>query len=79
MPQTLPKRGWEGRINQLMKEMSETDGAIIEVSQDASITGQFYEFLEEFCSNSQRAEDREEILLRRPWVDDDSDSIFFRA
>ena len=78
MPQTLPKRGWEGRINQLMKEMSETDGAIIEVSQDASITGQFYEFLEEFCSNSQRAEDREEILLRRPWVDDDSSAIFFR-
>lgn len=78
MPQTLPKRGWEGRINQLMKEMSETDGAIIEVSQDASVTGQFYEFLEEFCGNSQRAEDREEILLRRPWVDDESDSIFFR-
>ena len=61
-----------------MKEMSETDGAIIEVSQDASVTGQFYEFLEEFCGNSQRAEDREEILLRRPWVDDESDSIFFR-
>lgn len=45
MPQTMAKRGWEGRINQLMKEMAETDGSIMEVSEDASINGQFYEYL----------------------------------
>ena len=33
MPQTMPRRGWEGRINQLMKEMAETDGARDLVSQ----------------------------------------------
>jgi hypothetical protein len=78
MPQTIAKRGWESRINQLMKEMSETDGAIMEVSEDASINGQFYEYLDEFCTSTQRAEDREEILLRRPWLDEDSNAIHFR-
>jgi len=78
MPQTMPKRGWESRINQLMKEMSETAGSIMEVSEDASINGQFYEYLDEFCTATQRAEDREEILLRRPWVDEEDSAIHFR-
>jgi hypothetical protein len=78
MPQTMPRRGWEGRINQLMKEMAETDGAIMEVSEDASINGQFYEYLDEFCTSTQKAEDREEILLRRPWVDEESNAVHFR-
>jgi len=78
MPQTMAKRSWEGRINQLMKEMIETDGNIMEVSEDASINGQFYEFLDEFCTSTQRAEDREEILLRRPWVDEEHNTIHFR-
>jgi hypothetical protein len=78
MPQTMAKRSWEGRINQLMKEMIETEGNIMEVSEDASINGQLYEFLDEFCTSTQRAEDREEILLRRPWVDDEHNTIHFR-
>jgi hypothetical protein len=78
MPQTMPRRGWEGRINQLMKEMAETDGSIMEVSEDASINGQFYEYLDEFCTSTQKAEDREEILLRRPWVDEESNAVHFR-
>lgn len=78
MPQTMPKRGWELRINQLMKEMTETEGSIMEVSEDSSITGQFYEFLDEFCTATQRAEDREEILLRRPWIDEEANLIYFR-
>jgi hypothetical protein len=78
MPQTMPRRGWEGRINQLMKEMAETDGAIMEVSEDASINGQFYEYLDEFCTSTQKAEDKEEILLRRPWVDEEGEAVHFR-
>ena len=78
MPQTMPRRGWEARINQLMKEMAETDGSIMEVSEDASINGQFYEYLDEFCTSTQKAEDREEILLRRPWVDEETNAVHFR-
>jgi len=78
MPQTMSKPTWEGRINQLLTDMSETDGSVVEVSQDASISGQFYEFLEEFCTAMQKAESREEILLRRPWLDEEEDLIYFR-
>lgn len=78
MPRTMSKPTWEARINQLLQDMSETDGSIVEVSQDASIQGQFYEFLEEFCTAMQKAENREEILLRRPWTDEEENLIYFR-
>ena len=54
----------------MMREMTENQSAIIEVSVDASVGGQFYDFLEEFCSHMQQAKDRE-ILLRRPWTDEE--------
>ena len=78
MPRTMGKPTWEARINQLLTDMSETDGSIVEVSQDASIQGQFYEYLEEFCTAMQKAESREELLLRRPWTDEEESLIYFR-
>jgi hypothetical protein len=78
MPKSSPKASWEGRINQLLTEMSDTDGSIVEVSQDASISGQFYDLLEEFCNDMQKAENKEEILLRRPYTDEDENRTYFR-
>ena len=78
MPQTQEKRAWESRINQLLTEMQNTEGAIIEVSEDASVDGQFYDYLEEFCTSMQRANDREELLLRRPWTDEEEGITYFR-
>mgnify|MGYP003117274332 CR=1 FL=1 len=78
MPMSVKKDMWEMRINGLLKEMAEHDGSIIEVSEDASIDGQFYEHLEEFCTSRQRAENKEEILLRRPWTDEEEDRTYFR-
>tara|TARA_R110000751_G_scaffold298652_1_gene408761 strand:- start:1536 stop:3071 length:1536 start_codon:yes stop_codon:yes gene_type:complete len=78
MPRSVSKQMWEGRINTLLQEMSETDGSIVEVSQDASTQGQFYEYLEEFCTVMQKADNREEILLRRPFTDDDEGKTYFR-
>jgi hypothetical protein len=78
MPRSASKAMWEGRINALLLEMSDTDGSIVEVSQDASIQGQFYEYLEEFCTMMQKADNREEILLRRPFTDDDEGKTYFR-
>ena len=34
--------------------------------------------LEEFCTSLQQAQDREEILLRRPYTDEKEESTFFR-
>jgi len=78
MPHTVAKPQWEGRISSLLREMAENDSAIVEVAQDASINGQFYDYLEEFCVLLQTAQDKEEILLRRPWTDDEEQMTYFR-
>ena len=48
------------------------------MSQDASITGQFLDHLEDFCCGKQQATDRDEILLRRPYVDEEEGLTYFR-
>ena len=78
LPRTLKKDFWETRINGLLNEMSETEGSIIEVSEDVSITGQFNEHLEDFCTGHQAAEEREQILLKRPWTDQERGETYFR-
>jgi hypothetical protein len=78
MPRTVSRNIWESRISSLMTEMKENESAIMEVSQDASISGQFYDYLEEFCRHLQQAQDREEILLRKPWTDEEEGFTYFR-
>jgi len=78
MPRTLSKPAWETRIGGLMNEMKANESAIIDVSEDASTSGQFYDYLEEFCAHMQAAKDREEILLKRPWTDEETNTTFFR-
>ena len=56
LPRTMQKAVWETRINTLLVEMSETEGSIIEVSQDVSVNGIFQDHLEEFCTGHQAAE-----------------------
>jgi hypothetical protein len=78
MPRSVAKQQWEGRISTLLTEMRDNESAIIEVAQDASISGQFYDYLEEFCRHLQQAQDKEEILLRRPWTDEEQGITYFR-
>jgi hypothetical protein len=78
MPRSVSKIIWENRIGSLMQEMKDNESAIIEVAQDASITGQFYDHLEEFCRHMQQAQDKEEILLKRPWTDEEQQKTYFR-
>jgi len=78
MPRSISKVQWEGRISALLSEMSENESAIVEVAEDASIHGQFYDYLEEFCVLLQTAQDKEEILLRRPWTDEETQLTYFR-
>ena len=53
-------------------------GEAVEVSEDASINGRFYDYLEEFCTGMQQAEERDQIIFRRPYTDDDAGKTFFR-
>jgi len=39
---------------------------------------QFFDYLEEFCRHLQQAQDKEEILLRRHWTDEDTGLTYFR-
>jgi hypothetical protein len=78
MPRSVTKSVWEGRINQLLTDMTENEESIIEVSADASVPGRFYAHLEEFCTSRQQAQEREEILLRRPWTDEAAGITLFR-
>lgn len=78
MPRSVAKQQWESRISTLLNEMKDNESAIMEVAVDASISGQFYDYLEEFCRHLQVAQDKEEILLRRPWTDEEQNITFFR-
>ena len=78
LPPSSVKPVWEARMNALLKDMTETEGSVIETSTDSSIDGAFYEYLEDFCRNMQTAQDKEEILLRRPWTDEEKNLTYFR-
>jgi hypothetical protein len=56
----------------------DTEGAVISTSADTSLSGQFYDMLEEFSTHMQSAMDQEEILLRRPWTDEEGGRTYFR-
>lgn len=77
MPPTLKRHEWEGLLNGLLKQMVETQ-AITEAPEDTSSDGRFYDLLEEFCTHLQTAMDREEILMGRPWTNEEERLTYFR-
>ena len=78
MPRTITRPAWEAQMNLLLQHMVDTEGAVIATSDDTSLRGQFYDLLEEFSTHMQTAMDKEEILLRRPWTDEDLKRTYFR-
>jgi hypothetical protein len=77
LPPTLRKNDWETMINSLLREMVETE-QIVEATDDMSITGRFVDLLEEFTTHRQQAMDREEILMGKPFHDDEESKVIFR-
>jgi hypothetical protein len=77
LPPTLRKQDWETMLNALLREMVELE-QIIEASGDTSISGKFSDLVEEFCTHLQPAMDRDEILLGRPWTNEDEGKVYFR-
>ena len=78
MPRTLTRPAWETQMHGLFQQMINTEGAVIVTSDDTSLLGQFYDLLEEFSTYMASAEDKEEILLRRPWTDEAAGRTYFR-
>lgn len=77
LPPTLRKQDWEGMLNALLREMVELE-QIIEAPQDTSLTGRFIDLLEEFTTHLQQAMDRDEILMGRPWTEEETAKTYFR-
>jgi hypothetical protein len=77
LPPTLRKQDWEQVLNALLREMVELE-QIQEASEDTTITGRFTALLEEFTTHIQQAMDRDEILMGRPWVDEEDQKVYFR-
>jgi len=65
MPPTQRQNNWRTTIQQLLDSVS-----IIEVPQDVSVQGQFMELLEAFCTERAQAQNRDEILLGKPWTEE---------
>ena len=76
-PPTMKKGDWETLLNSLLRQMVETQ-AITEAPEDTSNEGRFMDLLEEFCTHVQSAMDREEILMGRPWTNDEENMTYFR-
>jgi hypothetical protein len=74
---TVKKHEWETMLNGLLKQMIETE-AVTEAPEDTSEEGVFFDLLEEFCTHLQTAMDREEILMGRPWTNEEEGFTYFR-
>lgn len=56
---------WIAMMQQLLQKVT-----TVEASVDTSPKGQFYEWLEKFCTNRVQAKTKEELLLGKPWTND---------
>lgn len=51
---------------------------VIEPPPDITLLARFTELLEDFCTNRQRGQRREDLLTGRPWEDDETRRHYFR-
>ena len=65
MPPAVNRVAWQQIIQKLLDHV-----VVIEAPQDASPSGQLIEHLERFCTSRVQAQNRDEILLGKPWNSD---------
>lgn len=65
MPPLMKSGDWQVLINSLLKDATE-----IEVPEELTISGQFKELVENFCTSRIRARSPEELELGKPWTDE---------
>lgn len=51
---------------------------VVPMSGDVSMQARFTELLEEFCTNRQRGSRKEDIMVGKPWEDEDTGRHYFR-
>jgi len=65
MPPKMSEKAWQGVIQNLLDNLT-----TIDVPQDASIEGQFFDLIESFCTDRAQAQTKDEVLLGKPFTED---------
>ena len=65
MPAKMNENAWNQLINHLFENLN-----VIEAPIDASSIGQLFELIERFCTSRAQALSKDEILLGKPWTED---------
>ena len=74
--QVLPQykqEDWHRQIQSCIE-----DAVRIQAPREVGITGQFEELLERFCTDRHAATTKDEILLGKPWLDQETGLVWFR-
>jgi hypothetical protein len=66
MPPILKAADWQIYVNGLLQ-----DATMIEVPKELTVKGQFEELLETYCTSRIRAKSPQEMMLGKPWTEDD--------
>lgn len=69
----MKKETWDGILQGLRENL-----VVIEAPPETSLRGQFFEHLETFCTDRQRAQSREDIILGKAWHEEESGRVYFR-
>jgi len=64
---------WQQRVQECLEEAQ-----VIEAPREASSAGALEELIQQFCTDKHAAQTKEEILLGRPWLDEDVQRHYFR-
>lgn len=73
LPPMLKRDTWITVIQGLLAEV-----VVIDAPTEAGRMGQFMEIVEGFLTDRQRGETKEELLLGKPWWDEDEGRVYFR-
>ena len=66
MPPIMKSADWQIYINTLLQ-----DATILEVPKELTVRGQFEELLETYCTSRIRARSPQEMMLGKPWTEND--------
>lgn len=73
MPPKMKQDSWENVLNDLMK-----NAIVLEPPPEANVNGQFWELVEDFCTDRAMAKAWDEILQGKPFYEKNENRYYFR-
>lgn len=79
MYKAMKHDSWASLVSEALKNLIVVDveREMTEEKFETTITGEFYEFLVEFCTDNVRGDRKEDLLYGRPWEDAESKRVYF--